>query len=111
MSAAIEKEPMQDPMQAMVDNAQSAADMMKALSHEGRLMILCHLVDGEKSVTELEQLLAVRQSATSQHLARLRADGLVKARRDGKAVYYTLAGNAPGRIIEVLHSIYCSPQT
>ena len=105
MSATIEK----DPMQQMVDNARGAADMLKSLSHEGRLMILCHLVDGQKSVTELEQLLAIRQSAVSQHLARLRSDGLVKARRDGKAVYYTLAGNAPGRIIEVLHSIYCSP--
>ncbi|MBV1904098.1 MAG: metalloregulator ArsR/SmtB family transcription factor [Marinosulfonomonas sp.] len=107
MSATIEK----DPMQQMVDNARGAADMLKSLSHEGRLMILCHLVDGQKSVTELEQLLAIRQSAVSQHLARLRADGLVKARRDGKAVYYTIAGTSSRQIIKVLHSIYCSPQT
>ena len=111
MSAATEKDPMQEAMQVMVDNAQSAADMLKALSHEGRLMILCHLVGGEKSVTELEQLLAVRQAAVSQHLSRLRAEGLVTTRRDGKAVYYALAGTSSRQIIEVLHNIYCSIET
>ena len=56
--------------------------MLKALSHEGRLMILCYLAHGEKSVTELEEILSMRQSAVSQQLARLRADNLIEARRE-----------------------------
>lgn len=67
-----------------------AAAFLKALSHEGRLMILCHLAPGEKSVTELEQLLGARQAAVSQQLARLRLEGLVTTRREGKTIYYSI---------------------
>src|SRR3990167_1604231 len=74
----------------MAENAVAAAEFLKALSHEGRLMILCHLVSGEKTVTALEDLLGARQAAVSQQLARLRADGLVTARRDGKAIHYSI---------------------
>ncbi len=65
-----------------------ASDFLKALAHESRLMILCILAEGEKSVSELEDILNLRQPTVSQQLARLRADGLVSTRRDGKAVYY-----------------------
>ena len=74
----------------MVDIAEPAAGFLKALSHEGRLMILCHLAGGEKSVTELEGLLGQRQAAVSQQLARLRLEGLVATRREGKAIYYKI---------------------
>jgi len=67
-----------------------AAAFLKALSHEGRLMILCHLAAGERSVTELEQLLGSRQAAVSQQLARLRLEGLVTTRRAGKVIYYAI---------------------
>ncbi|WP_135449144.1 ArsR/SmtB family transcription factor [Tabrizicola caldifontis] len=67
-----------------------AAAFLKALSHEGRLMILCHLASGERSVTELEQLLGARPAAVSQQLARLRLEGLVTTRRDGKTIYYSI---------------------
>ena len=70
-----------------VQKAQEAAGFLKALAHEGRLMILCHLSQGEKSVTELEQLLCARQAAVSQQLARLRLEGMVTARREGKTIY------------------------
>ena len=70
----------------IVENATTASNFLKAISHEGRLMILCHLVTGEKSVTELEELLSARQAAVSQQLARLRLEGLVMPRRDGKTI-------------------------
>ena len=72
------------------DRAGAAAGFLKAFSHEGRLMILCHLAGGEHSVTELEGLLGSRQAAVSQQLARLRMEGLVSTRRDGKAIYYAI---------------------
>lgn len=74
----------------MADQAEQVAGFLKALSHEGRLMILCHLAGGEKSVTELEELLGQRQAAVSQQLARLRLEGLVATRREGKAIYYMI---------------------
>ncbi len=74
----------------MADRADGIASFFKALSHEGRLMLLCHLASGEKSVTELEGLLGQRQAAVSQQLARLRLEGLVTTRREGKAIFYAL---------------------
>lgn len=79
------------PVAEMTAQAEAAAAFLKALAHEGRLMILCHLSAGEKSVTELEQLLSSRQAAVSQQLARLRLEGFVSARREGKAIYYSLS--------------------
>ena len=94
-------------MDRMVDNATRASSFLKAVSHEGRLMILCHLVSGEKSVTELEDLLAARQAAVSQQLSRLRLEGLVVPRRDGKAIYYRLADDKPRRILELVYELFC----
>ncbi len=91
----------------MVDNATKASNFLKAISHEGRLMILCHLVTGEKTVTELEELLSARQAAVSQQLSRLRLEGLVIPRRDGKAIYYRLADERPRRILEVVYDLFC----
>jgi DNA-binding transcriptional ArsR family regulator len=79
-----------DIADAIADRAADAAAFMKALSHEGRLMILCHLAARERSVTELEALLGARQAAVSQQLARLRLEGLVSTRREGKAIFYTI---------------------
>ncbi|MEM8553273.1 MAG: metalloregulator ArsR/SmtB family transcription factor [Pseudomonadota bacterium] len=91
----------------MVQNATDAANFLKAISHEGRLMILCHLASGEKTVTELEELLSARQAAVSQQLSRLRLEGLVKPRRDGKAIYYSLTDDRPRKIIEVVYELFC----
>lgn len=90
-----------------MDNATKASNFLKTISHEGRLMILCHLVTGEKSVTELESLLSARQAAVSQQLSRLRMEGLVIPRRDGKAIYYRLADNRPKRILELVYELFC----
>jgi DNA-binding transcriptional ArsR family regulator len=87
----------------MLDNAREASEFLKALAHESRLVILCLLIEGEKTVGELEHLLGLRQSAVSQQLARLRADDLVEARRDGKNVYYSIARP---EVIEIVGSLY-----
>jgi len=94
-------------MDKMVANATQASNFLKAISHEGRLMILCHLVTGEKSVTELEELLSARQAAVSQQLSRLRLEGLVTPRREGKTIYYSLTDDRPRQILEVVYELFC----
>lgn len=94
----------------MMQNAQRASNFLKAISHEGRLMILCHLVTGEKSVTELEELLSARQAAVSQQLSRLRLEGLVTPRREGKVIYYRLTDDRPKQIMEVVYDLFCAPK-
>ena len=97
-------------LDAMVAAAREASALLKALSHEARLMILCLLAEGEKSVSEIEQKLGLRQPAVSQQLARLRTDELVDARRDGKSIYYSLARSEVRDIIETLHRTFCKPR-
>ncbi|WP_194098200.1 ArsR/SmtB family transcription factor [Marivivens aquimaris] len=94
-------------MAKMEKNSTDAANFLKAISHEGRLMILCHLASGEKSVTELEELISARQAAVSQQLARLRLEGLVVPRREGKTIYYSLTDDRPRQIINVLYEMFC----
>ena len=94
----------------MAGNAKSASDFLKALAHENRLMILCILAEGEKSVSELEEILSLRQPTVSQQLARLRADGLVSARRNGKAIYYNLASQEARTIIGAIYDVFCRKQ-
>ena len=91
----------------MVGNAKRASDFLKALAHENRLMILCILAEGEKSVSELEDMLSLRQPTVSQQLARLRADGLVSTRRNGKAIYYSLASAEARVIIGAIYDVFC----
>lgn len=92
----------------MLEQAQAASCFLKALAHEGRLMILCHLSSGEKSVTELERLLHSRQAAVSQQLARLRLEGIVSCRRDGKTIYYALHDPKAARLIGVVYEMFCA---
>jgi DNA-binding transcriptional ArsR family regulator len=97
-----------DELGQMGDSARDAAEFLKALAHESRLLILCLLSEGEKSVTELEELLARRQSTISQQLARLRLEGLVSSRRDGKSIYYSLANDDVRTILTAIHKVFCS---
>jgi DNA-binding transcriptional ArsR family regulator len=94
-------------VEALLANAQEASDFLKALAHEARLVILCLLIEGEKSVSELEKMLSLRQPAISQQLARLRADDLVETRRDGKNIYYALARPEVIEVISALHRAFC----
>lgn len=91
----------------MLENATLATNFLKAIGHEGRLMILCHLASGEKSVAELEHLLSARQAAVSQQLGRLRLEGLVKPRRDGKTIFYSLTDERCKQIIAVVYDLFC----
>ena len=94
-------------MDSMMEQVRDATVFLKALAHEGRLMMLCHLVSGEKTVTEFEKLLSMRQPAVSQQLMRLRSDGLVTARRDGKAIYYAIADPRVAQVVSALHEMFC----
>jgi len=95
---------------AMESQAHKASALLSAMCNEKRLMLLCQLINGERSVTELTDLLATPQSTVSQHLALLRREGLVRARREGQAQYYSLAGDEARAILETLQSLYCAPQ-
>jgi len=92
---------------SMADSARAASDLLRGLAHEARLMILCMLVEGEKSVSELEAFLEMRQPTVSQQLARLRADRLVVTRREGKVIFYSLASDEARQVITVLYDLYC----
>ena len=93
--------------EAMREHAGEAAQLLKALANESRLMVLCTLSEGELSVGQLNELVDLSQSALSQHLSVLRRDGLVTTRREAQTIYYSLAEGPAGKIIEQLHDIYC----
>jgi DNA-binding transcriptional ArsR family regulator len=88
--------------------AGDATDLLKALANRNRLMLLCQLVGGEKSVGELAGLLELRDTAVSQQLALLRKDGLVAARREAQTIYYRLASDAAAKVIETLYAVFCA---
>jgi DNA-binding transcriptional ArsR family regulator len=95
-----------DPRQ-MAKAAQKASDLMKTLGHKDRLMVLCHLSSGEKSVGELAGLLDIPQSPLSQHLARMRKENLVTTRREAQTIYYSIASNEAASFVELMHELYC----
>jgi DNA-binding transcriptional ArsR family regulator len=94
---------------ALAAHAADAATYLKALGHDGRLMILCFLSSGPKSVTELENLLSSRQAVVSQQLARLRFEGLVSARREGQAIYYSILDPKVRDTLRLLDRLFCKP--
>ena len=91
----------------MAAKAKEASEFLKALAHESRLMILCILCEGERSVTEIERALGLRQPTVSQQLARLRAEGLVAARRSGKAIHYRIASENARIIVGAVREVFC----
>lgn len=96
------------PIDQLRQHAAEAGELLKALSNPDRLLLLCQLVEGECSVGELETRLGIRQPTLSQQLGILRREGLVRARRDGKQVYYRLASPAAIAVLETLHRIFCA---
>ena len=107
--AATAKKPSLGDLDQMVEKAREASEFLKAMSHESRLVLLCILSEGERSVGELEDILGERQSTVSQQLARLRLEGLVQTRRDGKTIYYSLAGENVRIILNALYAAFCAP--
>ena len=93
----------------LMRKARKASDFLKALSHENRLLLLCLLAEKERSVTDLENILSLRQPTVSQQLARLRLDGLVTTRRDGKTIFYSIANEDVRQVISVIYGIFCEP--
>jgi DNA-binding transcriptional ArsR family regulator len=91
----------------MADAAGKACELMKTLGHKDRLMVLCHLSTGEKSVGELAALLDIPQSPLSQHLARMRKESLVKTRREAQTIFYSIASDEAARIVALMHDLYC----
>lgn len=93
---------------ALGESADRATELLKSLANRHRLMILCQLAGGERSVGELAQFLGARDSTVSQHLAILRKDGLVAARRSGQTIWYSIASTPAARILETLYGIFCA---
>lgn len=88
--------------------ADKASALMKTLGHKGRLLILCQLASGEKSVGQLAESLDIPQSPLSQHLSRMRKEGLVGTRREAQTIYYSLKADEAGKVIECLYGLYCA---
>ena len=94
----------------LIGCARRASTLLKAMSNERRLLILCHLAEGERSVGELESLVSLSQSALSQHLARLRRDRVVRTRRSAQSIIYSLEGDEALIIMEALRRLYVGDQ-
>jgi DNA-binding transcriptional ArsR family regulator len=93
----------------MLIAADGASALLKALANRHRLIIICQLIERERSVGELAGLLELRDSTVSQHLALLRKDGLVRARRDGQTIWYSVGGGPARELVQTLYRAYCKP--
>ena len=90
--------------------AEQASELLKSLANRHRLLIVCQLIDGERSVGEMADFLGIRDSTVSQHLALLRKDGVVTARREGQTIWYSITSGPAREILKTLYRIYCGPQ-
>lgn len=97
-----------DSLKILRASAGKACSLLKTMANEDRLMLLCHLIDAELNVGELENLTEIRQPTLSQQLGVLRDEGLVATRREGKYIYYTLASPAVVKVMHTLYDLYCS---
>lgn len=93
----------------MEDAADRAGELLKALANRHRLLIVCQLIERERSVGELAELLGIRGSTVSQHLALLRRDGIVAARRDGQTIWYSISSAPARELLITLYRVYCAP--
>jgi len=91
--------------------AEQASELLKSLANRHRLLIVCQLIEGEQSVGGMAEFLGIRDSTVSQHLALLRKDGVVSARRDGQTIWYSIASGPAREILKTLYRIYCGPQS
>jgi len=94
-------------MNEMMRNAKRAETLLKLIANQKRLMILCHLVDTEKSVGELSSLVDLSYSALSQHLGKMKEQGIVDGKKEGKQVFYTLSNPEAKAILSTLYTLYC----
>jgi DNA-binding transcriptional ArsR family regulator len=94
-------------LEKMQQSAKTATDLLKLLGHPDRLMVLCQLKTGEQSVGELSRNLGIKQSPLSQHLARMRHEGVVKSRREAQTIYYSIDGEQVEKVVGVLYDVFC----
>lgn len=99
----------EEEVDELMEQARKASTLLRSLSHETRLLILCLLSEREMSVSEIEEIVRLPQATVSQQLARLRQDGLVATRRDGRMIYYKIANQDATTIIESLYELFCKP--
>jgi DNA-binding transcriptional ArsR family regulator len=100
---------MQIDPEDMLTAADNASELLKSLANRHRLLILCQLTEGERSVGDLAAFLGLRDSTVSQHLSLLRKDGLVRARREGQTIWYSIASVPARKVLETLFQIFCRP--
>jgi len=112
MAGSVEKVIPEDSaeMAELHDMAAHAVELLKAMANEWRLMILCQLSEGEKTVSELQELLGLSQSALSQHLAVLRRERIVRSRKEAQSVSYSLSGDDATKVMTTLHEVFCEKQ-
>jgi len=98
-------------IEVMERAADQASELLKALANRHRLLIICQLIDGERSVGELAEFLDLRDSTVSQHLALLRKDGLVSARREAQTIFYSIASEPAREVLKTLYQAFCAPKS
>jgi len=98
-----------NPLDALEAKAEEASTLLGAMANAKRLMVMCNLLEGEKSVGELADIVGLSPAALSQHLGKMRALRLVETRRDGQTIHYRLASEAVREILETLYRLYCAP--
>ncbi|MDH3616807.1 MAG: metalloregulator ArsR/SmtB family transcription factor [Gammaproteobacteria bacterium] len=109
-TAVNEASPEAPELTELHDMAAQAVELLKAMANEWRLMILCQLSEGEKTVSELQEILGLSQSALSQHLAVLRRERIVRARKHAQSVSYSLSGEDATKVMQTLHEVFCKTQ-
>lgn len=97
------------PIAVLEERAAEAAALLASMANAKRLLVLCHLVEGERSVGKLASIAGLSQSALSQHLGKMRLQGLVKTRRDAQTIFYSLASPEVRAVLETLYAVYCAP--
>jgi ArsR family transcriptional regulator, virulence genes transcriptional regulator len=95
------------PLAVLEERAEEAAELLGSMANAKRLLVLCHLVEGERSVGDLATIAGLSQSALSQHLGKMRLQGLVKTRRDAQTIFYSLASHEVRAVLETLYGLYC----
>ena len=105
----MKRKPRNQELLALEGKAEEASRLLTAMGNPKRLMVLCNMLDGEKSVGELADIAGLSSAALSQHLGKMRALSLVKTRREGQTIYYSLASREARAVLETLYRLFCAP--
>jgi len=106
----MKRKPRNQELLALEEKAEEASRLLSAMGNPKRLLVLCNMLDGEKSVGELADIAGLSSAALSQHLGKMRALSLVKPRRDGQTIYYSIASHEVRSVLETLYGLFCAPE-